>query len=386
MQNADVVIIGAGIVGLSTAYWLAKAGAKVIVLDKGRMIAEASSRATGYLSLRGEQPLESPLAAEAEKLWGTLDQELGYPTEWTPRGRIWCASSESEWDDMLLTYEHFRTTDIPFELIDGQRCRELIPALSNIVVGGIYTTRSGHANPQRTSQAFGWAFLDKGGVILEHTPAIDIIVEGGKVKGVKTPQGIIYADVVVSAAGPQTAKIGQMVGVDIPVAAVRLEAAITAPIPPLFEIAMIANGLSVRQTKRGNLHINGGPHEWVATDLTTESPKPNTPVLRNMAKRLMQLLPSVSTVPIIRTWAGIVDVTPDQVCIIDRLTSPEGLIVAVSSGHGFGMGVSMGLAISELALEGKTSMPIEGLGLARFASLPSDWLERRQWQPGAYNT
>ncbi|MFV3308279.1 NAD(P)/FAD-dependent oxidoreductase [Pseudomonas sp. NY15181] len=386
MQNADVVIIGAGITGLSSAYWLAKAGAKVVVLDKGRTAGEASSRATGFLSLRGEQPMESPLAAEAEKLWNTLDEELGYPTEWKQEGRLWVAMNDQEWAEMQDTYALFSKTSIPFELIDGKRCKQITPSLSDTVVGGIYTTRSGHGNPQRTSQAFAWAFQDRGGVILENTPAIDILVEGGKVKGVKTPTGIIYSDVVVNCAGPQLAKVGQLVGVNIPIATVRLESMVTAPLPPLFDVAMVGNGLSLRQTRRGNIHFNGGPHEWIDVDLTTESAKPNTPIIRNIAGRLAEMMPSIASVPLLRTWAGIVDVTPDQVCIVDRLSDPEGMIIACTSGHGFGMAVSVGVAVRDLALEGKTDMPIKDLSLSRFDDLPADWKERRQWQPGCYNT
>ncbi|MBC3492459.1 NAD(P)/FAD-dependent oxidoreductase [Pseudomonas taiwanensis] len=386
MHNADVVIIGAGITGLASAYWLAKAGAKVIVLDKGRTAAEASSRATGFLSLRGEQPMESALAAEAEKLWDTLDEELGYPTEWKQQGRLWVATNAQEWADMQLTYEHFCTTAIPFELIDADRCRKIVPSLLPGVTGGIYTHRSGHGNPQRTSQAFAWAFQDRGGVIIENSPAIDILVEGGRVKGVKTPDNIYYAPVVVNCAGPQLAKVASMVGVDIPVATVRLESMVTAPLPPLFDVAMVGNGLSLRQTRRGNIHFNGGPHEWIDVSLTEESAKPNTPIIRNIAGRLAELMPSIAHIPLLRTWAGIVDVTPDQVCIVDRLNDPEGLIIACTSGHGFGMAVSVGVAVKDLALEGRTNMPIDALKLERFKDLPANWKELRKWQPGSYNT
>src|SRR5581483_1427626 len=99
METADVAVVGAGVVGLSTAYWLAKAGAKVVVLDKGRAAWEASGRASGYLSLRGETPIEARVAAEAERIWNTLDDELGYVTEWCPKGRLW-AAFPYEWEDM----------------------------------------------------------------------------------------------------------------------------------------------------------------------------------------------------------------------------------------------------------------------------------------------
>jgi sarcosine oxidase subunit beta len=386
MQSADVVIIGAGITGLSAGYWLAKSGARVIVLDKGRTAWEASSRATGFLSLRGEQALESPLAAEAEKLWMTLDQELGYPTEWKAGGRLWVAASEPEWIELQATHQQFLQTGIAFSLIDAKQAREIVPALSDAIVGGIHTSRSGHANPQRASQAFAWAFQDRGGTIFENTPAIGIALEDGRVCAVLTPQGRIATDVVVNCAGPQSGLIAAMVGVNLPVAAVRLEAMVTVPIPPLFDVALVGNGLSLRQTRRGNIHFNGGPHEWIDTSLTGEPAKPNTPIIRNIARRLAELFPSVAGIELLRSWAGVVELTPDQTCIIDRLNTPQGMIVVTTSGHGFGLAPSVGKAVCELALIGKTTMPVAGLGLDRFVGLDPNWRVRRNWHAGSYNT
>ena len=386
MTTADVVVIGAGIVGLSTGYWLAKAGAKVIVLEKGRVGWEASSRATGFLSLRGEQPLESPLAVEAERLWHTLDHELGSPTEWRPAGRLWAAVTEDEWIELQDTFRLFAETGIPFRLIDGKEARTIVPCLPDHIIGGIHTPRSGHANPQRTTQAFAWALQRHGGQILEDTPAIGLLTRNGRIAGVRTPNGTIDTDTVVNCAGPQVGLIGDMVGVHIPVTSARLEAMITAPLPPLFAVALVAHGLSLRQTRRGNIHFNGGPHEWVDIGLTSEPAKPNTPIIRNMARRLAELFPSLANVQVLRSWAGIVEMTPDVNCIIERLAEPEGFIIACTSGHGFGMAPSVGLAVSELALNGNTNLPIAALGLSRFAKLDPGWKARRRWEAGNYNT
>ena len=385
METADVAVVGAGVVGLSTAYWLAKAGAKVVVLDKGRTAWEASGRASGYLSLRGETPIEARVAAEAERIWNTLDDELGYVTEWCPKGRLW-AAFPYEWEEMQATYEAFKKTDFEFRLIDGKEARELLPYLSESVVGGIHTTRAGHANPQRTAQAFAWAANDRGVKILENSPVLSITTSGGAITGLKTPNGEISAPKIVNCAGPQAGMIADMIGGYVPVAAARLEAMVTAPLPPMFTFAMIGNGVSVRQTHRGNLHFNGGPHEWIDVDQTSEPAKPNTPIVRNMARRLAELLPAIANIQALRSWAGIVEVTPDQSCIIERLSSPEGMIIATASGHGFGLAPSLGKAICGLALEGTSPIGIDGLGLGRFASLDKDWRAARRWTAGAYNT
>ncbi len=386
MERADAVIIGAGIIGLSAGYWLAKTGAKVIVLDKGRVAWEASGRATGFLSLRGEQPLEAPLAAAANKLWMNLDEELGYPTEWMPGGRLWVALEENSWRELKDLCQPWNAAGIPVTLIDGAAARAIVPCLAEQTLGALHTDRGGHANPQRASQAFAWALRDRGGEIRENTPATGIGVSAGKVTAVETPAGPIATPIVINCAGPQTALIAAMVGVGVPMAPVRLEAMVTVPLPRLFDVAMVGHGLSLRQTRRGNIHFNGGPHEWIDVDLTGEPAKPNTPILRNIARRLAELFPGLSGTPALRSWAGVVEVTPDQTCIVERLAAPDGMIIATASGHGFGLAPSLGQAIAGLALEGRSPHPIEGLGLSRFASLDPRWREKRRWTAGAYNT
>ena len=386
MERADAVIIGAGVIGLSAGYWLTRKGAKVIVLEKGRVGWEASGRATGFLSLRGEQPLEAPLAAAANRLWMTLDEELGYPTEWMPGGRLWVALEENGWRELKDLREPWNAAGIPVKLIDGAAARAIAPCLSDQTIGGLHTDRGGHANPQRATQAFAWALRDRGGDIRENAPATGITVSGGKVAAVETPAGSIATPIVINTAGPQTALIAAMVGIRVPMAPVRLEAMVTVPLPRLFDVAMVGHGLSLRQTRRGNIHFNGGPHEWIDVDLTSEPAKPNTPIIRNIARRLAELFPSLAQTAVLRSWAGVVEVTPDQTCIIERLAAPDGMIVATASGHGFGLAPSLGQAIAGLALEKRSPIPIEGLGLSRFAALAPDWREKRRWTAGAYNT
>lgn len=387
MQHADVLIIGGGILGLSSGYWLAKHGISVTVLEKGRVAWEASSRATGFQSLRGENPSEIPLAAEANRLWMTLDEELGYPTEWLSGGRLWVALEPQEFEELRHTCTLWQANGLPVRLIDGAEARTFAPCLSDRTLGGIHTTRGGHSNPQRASQAFAWALARLGGRIYENTPALSIQTANGRVTGVETREGIIPAPVVINCAGPQISLLSAPVGVQVPLAAARLEACITAPIPHQFDVAMVGNGLSLRQTRRGNLHFNGGPHEWVDVDLTSEPEKPTTPVvIRGAARRLMELFPSLSGTQLLRTWAGIVEVTPDHAAIIDKVSHPEGLIVATASGHGHGLAPAIGKAISELVISGKSSIPIDGLGLARFTDLDPNWKQARHWTGGSYNT
>ncbi|MGO4317895.1 NAD(P)/FAD-dependent oxidoreductase [Agrobacterium sp. MCAB5] len=387
MNSYDIIVVGSGLLGLATAYQAQKAGVRVLVVDRGPVAYEASSRATGYLSLRADDPDEAPLAEMAEKLWDGLEEELGYPTEWTQKGRLWVAFSDKQVEELHATHKAFQRADFGFEIIDADACRKLIPILSNESRAGLYTPRSGHANPQRVSQAYAWAFQDLGGVILENTPVYSVISESGRVKGVKTATGDLYADRVVLCAGGYNANLLEPFGVVFPVASVRLEALVTTPLPPMYEVGFIGlNGLSIRQTKRGNLHANGGPHEWVDVDADHEPAKPNTPIVRNLVRRMIEAFPVAKGTQLLRTWAGVLDITRDQKSIIHRFDDPEGLLVAAGGGHGFGMCPAVGIAMADLALKGETSAPVERLSLDRFIDLSPDWKAQKKWEAGSYNT
>jgi sarcosine oxidase subunit beta len=385
-ETFDLLIVGAGIVGLSTAWRAAREGAHVLVLDKGGTATEASSRATGFAGLPGGLPGESALARMSETLWDRLDEDLGYPTEWCQKGRLWVAVTEAEHEKLKVSYQRFQQTGESFEFIDAATTRAMVPALTPETRGAIYTSRSGHANPQRTSQAFGWAFQDLGGEIREYTSVLEVLTKAGRVAGVRTPLGEIQAGSVVLCAGAHSTALLAPLGLDFPVAPVRLEAFVTAPVPPIFEQAMVTNGLAVRQTRRGNIHVNGGPHEWLAAGVADPMAKPTTPLVRNIARRLFEVFPTLRSAQMLRSWAGVIDMTPDQVVLIHPFDTPSGLVACSSAGHGFGMSPALGLALSQLALHGRTELPITDLNLDRFASLPKDWRQVWNWQPGAYNT
>ncbi len=386
MENYDVIVVGGGLVGLSTAYRAQKAWAKVVVIDRGPVGYEASSRATGYLSLRAETPPEGPLAQMAEKIWPTLDEELGYPTEWKQKGRLWAALNDAELADLKTTYAAFSKSDVKFDYIDSQACREIIPILSPEVRAGIYTERSGHANPQRVTQAFAWAFQDLGGTLMEHCPVYEVLTEAGKVTGVRTSKGVVNGGRVVLAAAGFNANLLAPLGILFPVASVRLEALVTTPLPPAYDVCFIGNGISIRQTLRGNLHSNGGPHEWVDLDADQDPAKPNTPIIRSIARRIGEAFPVAKSLQLLRSWAGIVELTPDLITIVEKFEEPAGLIAAAGAGHAFGMAPSLGVALADLALEGHTDAPIGDLGLSRFAGLSPNWRAERNWTSGSYNT
>ncbi len=386
MDSADVVIIGGGVSGLSSAYFLAKAGMDVVVVEKGVIGREASGRNGGSLSPRADEPPVIPLAAMAREIWSTLDLELGYPTEFVQKGRLQVALTEEEVDLVHAMRDNSGEYGIEARMVDVQEMRDMVPDLSEKVLAGIFFPKVGHANPQRTVQAYAWAFQDQGGRIYQNTSVTGINLQCGRVASVETTAGVIGAEVVVSAAGPQTGMIADMVGLHVPVAPARVEILSTVPLEPRFDMFLSGNGLYGRQTLRGNLVFGGGAHEWIDVELAGEPPKPNTPLVRNIARRLAELLPELDELSVLRAWGGVVEQTPDGYPVIDMPGYPEGFVVVTVSGNGFGLSPATGKTVSQLIVDGKTSVPMERFRLDRFKGVPRGWRRAWGWEPGAYNT
>lgn len=375
MSGGKVVIVGGGVTGLSAGWWLARAGVKVVVLDKFIVGWEASGRNGG-----GASHYQSPLFDEEQRLWPQMDELLGYPTEHQPE-RILIAITERQWEQYRYIAAMLARMGYRADLLDPQQVREAVP-LAGECLGGVHYRFGGHANPQRSVQAYAWALQDLGGRIIQHAPVTGFETASGKVTAVKTATASYACDHVVIAAGPQTGKLAAQLGVNVPLAAARAEMIITEPAPMMKLGGVDGNKLYGRQTMRGNLAYGGGPHEWIEVGDTGPVARPSTPLARNLALRLAQLLPGAAHLSVIRSWAGVIENSPDGRPIIDRLSNPDNVVIASMSGVGFGLSPASGHAIRDLVLDGACSFAdISKLGLARFAGLEADWREKRGWMP-----
>lgn len=374
--GAAVVIIGAGATGLSAGFWLAREGVDVLVIDKGLVGWEASGRNGGGCSHHF-----SPLFAEEQRLWPQMDELLGYPTEFQP-GRVRVALDAEQMALYGRAVTNAAAQGFSAERLDGAQLRELVPLVGDNVHGGYLWHFGGHANPHRTLQAYAWAMQDHGGRLLQHTTVTGLETAGGRVTAVVTDRGRIACDTLVIAAGPQTGRIAGSIGVDVPMAAARAEMIVTEALPLIRIGGVDGNGLYGRQTMRGNLAYGGGPHEWLEFGGMGVPHRSATPLMRNISARLADLFPKAAHARVIRSWAGIIENTPDGRPVIERMTTPDNVVVATLSSVGFGLSPATGHAVRDLVVDGACSFAdLSSFRLSRFAELEPDWRERQGWLP-----
>ena len=195
-----------------------------------------------------------------------------------------------------------------------------------------------------------------------------------------TNRGEIGCDTLVLAAGPGIGALAGLLGLHVPMAAARAEMIVTEPLPLMPLEGVDGNGLYGRQTLRGNLAYGGGPHEWIEFGDTTPA-KPSTPLMRNIAGRLAQLFPRAAHARIIRSWAGVIENTPDGRPVIDRPAGFDNLLVASLSSIGFGLSPATGHAVRDLVVEGACGFAdLSTFALSRFDGLEPDWQDRQGWR------
>lgn len=374
-RSASVVIVGGGVTGLSAGWWLARNGVDVLVLEKGIVGWEASGRNGGGCSHHF-----SPLFEEEQRLWPLMDDMLGHPTEFQPtRGRL--AFSEEQSALYRRALVNGARAGFATDILDKTQAREMCPFAGDNLQGGYLYLFGGHANPHRTVQAYAWALQDLRGRVLQQTKVEGFERSGDRVTGVRTSRGTFACDHVVLAAGPQGAGLAAQLGSIVPMVLARAEMIVTEPLAVMPVTAVDGNGLYGRQTLRGNLAYGGGPHEWLE-EFECEAPPPaSTPLMRNIAARLVEMFPKAAHARVIRSWAGYIENTPDGRPVIDNVPSAPNVLLATMSGVGFGLSPAVGHVIQQLVMQGSCDFADIGtFRLSRFANLEGDWRDLQGWR------
>ncbi|HEV2108244.1 MAG TPA: FAD-binding oxidoreductase [Thermomicrobiales bacterium] len=373
-ETRDVVIVGGGISGTAAAYELAKAGSRVVLLERGDLASMASGWTLAGVRQSGRHPAELPLAQHAVRRWERLSEELGVDVEYRQDGNLRLARTEEDVPVIqdLVDSQRGAGLDVTF-LPDNASIREIAPALAESIVAASWCPSDGHANPTETVRAFAAAAERHGAVVRTGTNVEQVIVESGRVRGVRATSETIAAETVILAAGIYTDRLLASLGIDLPLTVRHVSVIQSVPLPPLLRpvLGTAKAEFAGRQQVDGRLRFTGGGQSWSGDEAASfaDSIQPLAGSVAGMLQRGMAIIPALANAPIARVWGGLIDMTPDALPVIDRSADIDGLIVAAGfSGHGFCLGPTTGHVLCELATRGTSSLPLEPFRLGRFGS------------------
>ncbi len=398
--KAGVVIIGGGIVGITTALFLARKKVSVVVLEKGRVAAEQSSRNWGWIRQQGRDPAEMPIMVESRRLWKELVQASGEDVGLNQTGVTYLARTNKD----LEEFESFVTTSrqhgVDTHFLTGGQVSERIHGMARSYQGALTTPSDMRAEPWLAVPALARLAAREGAVILEDCAARTLDLSSGHVSGVWTEKGRIATSSVLLAGGAWSSLFLRAHQVSIPQLSVRATVLATGPLPEIHAGAATDEHIAFRRRQDGGYTLAAGgssqlyigrdafrnlgaylpalranplaarlwpaaprgypdawstPRKWSSEDespferMRVLNPSPEPTALKAIEREFKALFPQFQTVPVQKSWAGMIDSMPDFVPIIDHAPTLPGLTIATGlSGHGFGIGPGMGRVIADL--------------------------------------
>jgi sarcosine oxidase subunit beta len=365
--QADVVIIGAGSTGLSAAYELAKAGVDPLVIDRRSLAMEAAGRNPGGIRQIGRDIDEVPLIVAAMRRWHGLEEELGCDLEITEDGYLWAALSQQDLETQRGLVERDAAFGIREYVLDRDQVRELAPAISNFVHGGLYSPTDLLANPFLVAKGYYEGARRYGGRFLFETEVVGLRIEERRIQSVITDRGEIATHTVINAAGPWSDRIGRMAGIEIPITPCPNQFILTEPMPPILPPFLLISGIAVcRQSARGHVYIG---NTNAPGGITGYSKATNYGEMVRTTTNILKIVPAFRSLNIIRTWVGTIDFSPDDNFLFGPVEAVEGFILASGfSGHGFALTPIIGQLLCEVVTAGQTSLPVHAFRLDRFRS------------------
>ncbi len=372
MATADVIVIGAGLHGCSTALHLSRRGARVLVIEKDHAGRHASGVNAGGVRRLGRHFAEVPLAVASMELWHNIrnlvDDDCGFESH----GQIKVAESEADLE--LLKDRVTRLNALGYtheELIGREELRALLPAVSEHCVGGIVSRADGAALPFRTVTAFRRAAERLGAWFVEGA-AVNSLERRGRLWHVRAAGVEHEAPVVVNAAGAWADRIAAMLGETVPLEVIAPMLMITARMPIFVKpvVGAASRLLSFKQFPNGTVLIGGG-HRGIA-ERDRNLTRLDFGKLAISARTAAEIFPVMRGAQIIRAWAGIEARMPDDIPVIGPSAAAEGIFHAFGfSAHGFQLGPIVGSIIAELIITGTTNLPVAPFRIDRFSSVLS---------------
>ena len=410
-DKVDVVVIGAGIIGICTAWFLARDGLSVLVCEKGRVAGEQSSRNWGWVRQTGRDEAELPIMMDSINIWETITGEIEEDTGFQRGGVLFLAENEKDQN----TFEQWLPVAAKYGLdtraLTRSEVEETVDCNRNEWVGGLYTKSDGRAEPFKAVPAMARAAQKDGCRIIENCAVRSIETAAGEVSLVFTEQGEVKTGAVVCAGGAWSSLFLANLGVSLPQLLVRGTVARTKPGPEVFPGCAGSHRFAFRRRQDGGYTLALGNYlehfisansfrycleflpalrqswdgirfrigdgllkrlfptrKWQADETTpfertrVLNPPPCPWALKQIQERLAISLPVLAQTGIEEAWAGMIDAPPDFVPVMDAIPDYPGLYLATGfSGHGFGIGPGAGRVMARL-VQGK---PAEH-DLARF--------------------
>jgi len=411
-READVVVIGGGVAGVMTAWFLARSGVKVVLCEKGRIAGEQSGRNWGWIRQQGRDPSELPLMIEALELWRKLEAEAEADLGFRETGVLYLASSPQEIERYEAWLVHARAHGLDSRLLSQPEVSAMVPNSAGWV-GGILTPSDARAEPWRAVPQLAIAAERFGAHIHEDCAVRALDVAGGRIVGVITEKGRVKADRVVIAAGGWSSLLARAHGVTLPQLLVRATVSATVPLEFPAEVSARDKNFAFRKRLDGGVTLTpramhdfyigpdafrhfraflpqirddlsstkfrlaapaGYPDAWGTVrrwDADQESPfermrilnpQPNQKMIEDVRGYFAAAFPALGKPKIAAAWAGMIDTMPDVVPVIDHVAALPGLTMATGlSGHGLGIGPGVGRVVADL-VQGKPA----GHDLSRF--------------------
>lgn len=365
--NADVLVVGAGIVGASTAFFLARQGLNVMVCEAGQSGTKASGVNFGGVRRQGRPLAQMPLAARSHQLWGQLKELVGIDGEYVRSGHLKIALTAEDMGRLLAYNDTVASCGLGLQIMDTADIRRRYPWLTADIAGASLCPEDGHANPRLVSPALAWAAKQAGATLTEQCRIVDSRYDGRNFHS-DTADGVrIQSRYLVNTAGAWSASIAAMFGETVALSEIYPQMGVTEPLPPLMDVVLGVQGGGVyaRQVERGNIVFGGSR----ALSVKAGFARPSHQSVSLLLTRLAGLIPGIANANVIRFWSGVEGATPDLNPYLGPSRTTPGLFHGFGySGAGFQVGLASGEALAQLVACGTSSVPIEAFRVDRFTA------------------
>jgi sarcosine oxidase subunit beta len=368
----DVVIIGAGVHGLATAYYLARSGVTdVAVLDQGYVGGGNSGRNTAIIRANYRTADGIPFYDESLKLYEGLSQELSFNVLFSQEGHLTLGHTDAAMKGLRERAATNALLGVESRIVGRAELGRLVPDLDLSdrprypILGALYHPPGGIIRHDAVVWGYARGADRRGVQIHPHTRVTGIQVAGGQVEAVQTDQGTLRTGTVVNATAGWCSTIARMVGIDLPITTHPLQACVTERLKPFLDKVIVSSNLHVyvSQSDRGEIVLGEEINPY-----TSYSNRSTLRFLENVAAHTLELFPCLHNVRILRQWAGICDMTPDYSPIMGLVPQVRGFLLDVGWGtYGFKAGPVSGKRIAELIVTGKTPDLIRPFSITRFA-------------------